>query len=228
MSLSYGMVFIAGLISFFSPCILPIFPSFVAYITGVHIKQESKAKHSIYPAVISFLLGFSLVFVMLGLSIGWIGQWLTEYQMWIRRIGGVLLIFWGILMLGIVRPSFLMKTFKFNFMEKHNGTRSVIGAFLIGLTFAAGWTPCIGPVLASVLTLSITEPNQAGIFMLLYIIGFSIPFIVFSAILHRIKGIVRYSNLIMKIGGILFVVMGLLLINNRLAMITAWLINFVK
>jgi cytochrome c-type biogenesis protein len=228
MSLSYGMVFIAGLISFFSPCILPIFPSFVAYITGVHIKQGTKAKHSIYPAVFSFLLGFSLVFVMLGVSIGWVGQWLTEYQIWIRRVGGVLLIFWGSLMLGILSPSFLMKTFKFNLTEKHNGTGGVIGAFLIGLTFAAGWTPCIGPVLASVLTISVTEPNQAGIFMLLYIIGFSIPFVVFSAILHRIKGIVRYSNLIMKIGGILFVAMGLLLITNRLAVITAWLISIGK
>jgi cytochrome c-type biogenesis protein len=228
MSLSYGMVFFAGLMSFFSPCILPIFPSFVAFITGVHINQGTKAKHSIYPAVISFLLGFSLVFVMLGLSIGWIGQWLTEYQVWIRKIGGVLLIFWGILMLGILRPTFLMRTFKFNITEKHSGTGGILGAFLIGLTFAAGWTPCIGPVLASVLTLGMTEPNQAGIFMLLYIIGFSIPFFVFSALLHRIKGIVRYSNLIMKIGGILFIVMGVLLITNRLAMITAWLINIVR
>jgi cytochrome c-type biogenesis protein len=224
-SLTYGVVWFAGLASFFSPCMLPIFPSFLAYITGTHVKRDQPiSRWTMLPHTVAFLLGFSTVFVLLGISIGFIGHWLLAYQTVIRQAGGVFLILWGAVMLGVIKPKFLMRTIK---IELPTGGRKagLLSAFLIGLTFAVGWTPCVGPILSSVLTLGVSQPNQAFIYMLIYITGFSVPFIVMALFVGKTKGLAKYSTIIMKIGGAIFIVMGILLFTNRLAKISAWLLT---
>jgi cytochrome c-type biogenesis protein len=224
LSLTIWVVFIGGLASFFSPCILPIFPSFIAYLTGVHVKQDTK--RSTLPYTIAFLIGFSAVFILLGISIGFMGPLLSKYDSIIRYVGGAFIIFWGVIMLGIIQPKIIMKTFMIS--PPNNGLGGILGAFFIGLTFAVGWTPCIGPILASVLTLSMTNPDQALVYMIFYVAGFSIPFLAFSIFVTKIKGMFKYTNAITKIGGILFILMGYLLITNQLSQITIWLVDTFK
>jgi cytochrome c-type biogenesis protein len=220
------LAFCAGFLSFISPCCLPLYPAFLSYITGVSVgelKEENvflrkrAMLHTIF-----FLIGFSIIFLALGLSTTFIGEMFVQYQSFIRRIGAILMVFFGFVIIGYIKPTFLMKDKKFTFKNRPSG---YIGSTLIGLGFAAGWTPCTGPILASVLSLSLTNPNAGLIYMTAYSLGFAIPFFILSFFVSKLNWIKKHSLKIMKIGGIIMIIMGVVLYFDWLSDLTSFLIT---
>ena len=206
------LAFGAGFLSFLSPCCLPLYPAFLSYITGMsvgEIKSENVMlqKRSMLHTLF-FLIGFSLIFIALGFGTTFLGTFFTDYQDLIRQIGAILIILFGLLIVGVFQPDFLMKESRFEFKNRPGG---YIGSILIGLAFAAGWTPCAGPLLGSVIALGATNPSAAMNYMFAYILGFAIPFFVLSFFVGKLKWIKKYSRHFMKIGGYLMIVMGVVL-----------------
>lgn len=157
---------------------------------------------------IFFLIGFSTIFVAIGFGASFIGRFFTDYQDLIRQLGALLIIVFGLVILGVFSPNFLMKDKKFTFQHKPSG---YIGSVLIGVSFAAGWTPCTGPILVSVIALAATNPESAIVYMLLYVLGFSVPFFTMSFFIGKLKWIKTHNVIFMKTGGSLMVLMGVLL-----------------
>ncbi|EOP98690.1 cytochrome c biogenesis protein CcdA [Bacillus cereus] len=206
------LAFGAGVLSFISPCSLPLYPAFVSYITGMSVsgvqqgntfRQKKALLHTIF-----FLIGFSTIFVAIGFGASFIGRFFTDYQDLIRQLGALLIIVFGLVILGVFSPNFLMKDKKFTFQHKPSG---YIGSVLIGVSFAAGWTPCTGPILVSVIALAATNPESAIVYMLLYVLGFSVPFFTMSFFIGKLKWIKTHNVIFMKTGGSLMVLMGVLL-----------------
>jgi cytochrome c-type biogenesis protein len=225
---SFIIAFLAGLLSFVSPCTLPLYPSYLSYITGISYEQmhdksnrgavrRTALTHSIF-----FVLGFSLIFVVLGASAGAIGDLFSRYSSLIRQIGGIMIILMGLFMAGILKLDFLMKQGKYQFKSRPVG---YLGAVLVGISFAAGWTPCMGPILASVLLLAANNPVSGWSLMLFYSLGFAIPFLLMAWTLSSMRWLLKYSGLLSKIGGLGMVVMGILLMSNAMTKITIWLTN---
>lgn len=202
----------AGFLSFVSPCCLPLYPAFLSYITGMsvgEIKEENAMMqrrsmlHTLF-----FLIGFSAIFIAIGFGTTLLGQFFQQYQDLIRQIGAIFVFIFGLLIVGIIKPEFLMKERRFEFKNRPSG---LLGSVLIGMAFAAGWTPCTGPILGAVWSLAVTNPNSAMVYMIAYILGFAIPFFVLSFFLGKMQWIRRNSAKIMKIGGVLMMVMGVVL-----------------
>ncbi|PWK07455.1 cytochrome c biogenesis CcdA family protein [Tumebacillus permanentifrigoris] len=226
---TFIIAFLAGLLSFVSPCVLPLYPSYLSYITGVTYDQMYGAErdtrtlrkkaltHSLF-----FVLGFSIIFVTLGFTSGTIGTIFMDYQVLIRQVGGILIIVMGLFMSGLIKIDFLMQTKKFQTRNKPVG---YLGAIVVGISFAAGWTPCVGPILASVLAIAATNPVSGGSLMLFYSLGFALPFIFLAYTLGSVRWLLKYSELITKIGGFGMVLMGILLITNGMTLITQWLLR---
>lgn len=213
------VAFGAGILSFVSPCVLPIYPAFISYITGMSyddIKTKGLSRNAILHTII-FLLGFSVIYMILGMGIGYISGMLINYQTLIRQLGAIIIIVFGLIILGVFQPQFLMKDRKINFKTKPTG---YIGTFLIGMAFAAGWTPCNGPIIAAIGTLAATNSSQALLYMLLYVLGFSIPFFVLTFFITKLQIIKKYNVAIMKFGGIIMIIMGILLFFDLLTEIT--------
>lgn len=213
------VAFGAGILSFVSPCVLPIYPAFISYITGMSyddIKNKGLSRNAILHTII-FLVGFSVVYMILGMGIGYISGMLINYQTLIRQLGAIIIIVFGLIILGVFQPQFLMKDHKINFKTKPAG---YIGTFLIGMAFAAGWTPCNGPIIAAIGTLAVTNSSQALLYMLLYVLGFSIPFFVLTFFISKLQIIKKYNIAIMKFGGIIMIIMGILLFFDLLTEIT--------
>ena len=169
MEITVFVAFGAGILSFVSPCVLPIYPAFISYITGMSyddIKTKGLSRNAILHTII-FLLGFSVIYMILGMGIGYISGMLINYQTLIRQLGAIIIIVFGLIILGVFQPQFLMKDRKINFKTKPTG---YIGTFLIGMAFAAGWTPCNGPIIAAIGTLAATNSSQALLYMLLYVL----------------------------------------------------------
>jgi cytochrome c-type biogenesis protein len=224
--LTLWLAFGAGVLSFISPCCLPLYPSFLSYITGVSVKDLKAGKglfqrqailHTLF-----FIIGFSIIFFALGLSASVVGDLFSTNQEWIRKLGGIMVATMGFVMLGIFSPKMLMKNKQFHLKSKPTG---YIGSILVGITYAAGWTPCIGPILAAVLTLGITNPDQALIYTVAYTVGFSIPFFIMAFFIGKMKWILRYSHIMMKIGGAMMVLTGVLLYTDQMTKITIYLIQ---
>ncbi|GIP35237.1 cytochrome c biogenesis CcdA family protein [Paenibacillus sp. J2TS4] len=224
--LSLWIVFGAGVLSFISPCCLPLYPSYLSYITGISVKDlqdgrgilERRAMlHTVF-----FMLGFSIIFIALGLSLSLVGSAFAEYQTLIRKLGGILVAVMGLIMLGILTPKALMKDRRFTFQSKPLG---YLGSVLVGVTYAAGWTPCVGPILAAVVALGVSNPDQALFYTVAYTIGFAIPFFVMAFFIGKMKWIMRHSGLIMKIGGGLMVITGILLYTDQMTKITIFFIE---
>lgn len=224
------LAFAAGVLSFVSPCCLPLYPSYLSYITGISVAQLKEKGRSVALTrltmvhTIFFLLGFSLVFYALGFTFSWIGQSFVAYKDLIRMLGAVLLIFMGLFLIGIIQPTWLMREKKWDVSKQGLG---YLSSFLIGISFAAGWTPCLGPILASVLAL-ITIKGQlvtGFVYISMYVLGFAIPFLLMAFFIGRTKALLRYSNLVMKIGGGLLIVFGILLYTDQLTTIIAWMTN---
>ena len=217
------IAFSAGLLSFASPCVLPLVPSYITYITGVSFKElsEGESRRRLRWLTIShsllFILGFSLIFVLMGASASYLGQALIQYQSWIMKIGGVLIIILGIHFTGLVSIPFLQMERRFELKKKPMG---YFGSFLVGIVFAAGWTPCVGPILSTILLYASTSKNfSTGIVLLAaYSMGLGIPFFIaslaFNTFLSAFDRIKRYMRVIMLVSGIFLILIGVLLITD--------------
>ncbi|TMN23656.1 cytochrome c biogenesis CcdA family protein [Lentibacillus cibarius] len=206
------IAFGAGLLSFVSPCVLPLYPAFLSYITGMsvnEIKDENKMlnRKSLLHTLF-FLLGFSLVFIMLGFGSSFISEFLEANRDVIRQIGAVVIVFFGLVIVGVFNFEFLMKDRKVTFKNRPTG---FVGTFLIGLSFSLGWTPCMGPILMVVISLAATNPDLGMVMMISYILGFSVPFFILSFFIGKLKWIKRNSSRITKIGGYIMIFMGIAL-----------------
>lgn len=219
------LAFGAGLLSFISPCTLPLYPAFLSYITGMSV-DELKSERGIFRknAIIHtllFLFGFSIVFLAIGLSTSIIGQFFLTYQDLLRQLGAVILVFFGLVLTGVLKFNFLLKDRSVQFQKRPAG---YLGSVLIGLGFAAGWTPCTGPILAGVIALGVTNPDMGLFYMIFYILGFSIPFLMMTLFIDKMTFIKRNVNRFMVFGGIIMIVMGVLLYFDWLTVIIDMLI----
>jgi cytochrome c-type biogenesis protein len=218
--------FIAGILTFLAPCTLPLVPGYLGFISGVSpadLDNPEKAKNARWQIVkngLLFILGFSIVFVILGALVGIAGQALSSYRTALMQIGGIFVIFFGLFMTGVFKLPFLQ-------MDKRMKMPSWLevgkpgSSFIIGAIFAFGWTPCVGPILGSVLLLASSTATIGSAILLLAVfsLGLAVPFILvaigFSSATKHIKSISRYLNVISIIGGIFLVALGILLLTNN-------------
>jgi cytochrome c-type biogenesis protein len=218
------VAFTAGILTFLSPCILPLIPSFIAYITGVSY-ADLKDTHNtqVHRKTIShtllFILGFSVVFILMGLTATVIGKALFAYQNVIRIGGGLLVIFFGLTISGVLKFGFMEKDHHLNI---HAKKATYFGSFLVGVTFAAAWTPCAGPIFGSILVIAGTEGNigQGVKLLSLYSAGIAVPFLLtamaintFLKFFNKFKKAMGYIN---KAAGAMLVVIGILILTNSL------------
>jgi cytochrome c-type biogenesis protein len=232
-TVTLAMAFVAGLLSFASPCVLPIVPSFLGFISGMSFEEmtspSTERKMPVLFYTLWFVAGFSLVFIALGASATAVGGLLLRYQTELRMVGGALIIILGLQFMGLFKIGFLQLERRFHLKSKPLGT---VGAFLVGVTFALGWTPCVGPILGSVLMVAASEADVSrGVLLLgLYSLGFALPFVGAAAAINAFLSTYRrFSRHIPKIifaSGAFLVVVGILLLTNRFALIaetlTAW------
>ncbi|QHZ54485.1 cytochrome C biogenesis protein CcdA [Brevibacillus sp. NSP2.1] len=169
-----------------------------------------------------FITGFSIVFVALGLSTSLLGSLFSDYQELVRQIGGILLVLLGLIMVGFFKTEMLMKSWK---IEVKNRPLGYFGSVIVGVTYAAGWTPCVGPILSSIIVLGVTNPTNAIYYTLAYTLGFAIPFFLMTFFISKINAIAKYSERFMKIGGAFMILFGILLYTNKMTDITVFLIR---
>jgi len=226
---SFPMAFLAGILSFLSPCVLPLVPSYVSFITGASFEDltgavdRKRIRFLTITNSLAFILGFSVIFVALGASSSFLGRFLLDYQEWIRTVGGIIVIVFGLFVAGILRLDFLLRDRKFHLSGKPVG---YFGTFLIGMTFAAGWTPCIGPILGTILVYASSKGSAAYGFKLLavYSLGLGLPFFVSSLAINSFlsysKILLRYMRGIMIASGMLLVAFGIILLTNQIGRIS--------
>ena len=206
-----GAVYVAGLLSFFSPCIFPLLPVYIGMLS-------TSGKKSIIKTVV-FVIGLSTSFVLLGFGAGSIGSFLMSKTF--RVISGVIVIIFGIIQMEIVKIPFLERTKLVDIKGKEND--SIWGAFLLGFTFSLGWTPCVGPILASILFISSGggNPYYWALTMFIYVLGLATPFVILSLsskyVLAKVSAIKKHLGIMKKIGGLLIIIMGILLLTDKLS-----------
>jgi len=232
---SVGVVvaFSAGLFSFLSPCVLPLFPSYVSFITGMSVSDltadlTGAARRRVLLHAVAFVLGFSLVFVGLGASFSAAGQFLLDYSDLIRRVGGALIVVFGLYIAGVLRVGMFGRTAQLQIREKPAG---YLGSLAVGITFAIGWTPCVGPILGAILSLAGTaETVQRGIGLLVaYSAGLGVPFllsaIALGSFLRFFKRYRPFIPVMERAAGVLLVVVGVLVFTNYYVVLNSWAIS---
>lgn len=225
----------AGILSFLSPCTLPIFPAYLSYITGMSVKElennkDIKIRSKLLIHSLFFLLGVSTVFIGLGIGVSFLGQWIQgmltgESGLFIQRIAGIFIIVMGLFVAGWINITSFMKEKRLRFTKKPVG---YLGTVFVGMGFAAGWTPCIGPIFASILVVAASNPAQGSLYTIMYVIGFALPFLVLTFFLGSTRWIVRQSQKIMKVGGAIMILMGVLLFTGQMARISNFLLKLVQ
>lgn len=235
MGQSVGVVvaFTAGLFSFLSPCVLPLFPSYLSFITGMSVSDLSaelspSARRRVLLHAVVFVLGFSIVFVALGASFSAAAQLLLDYREWIRRVGGALIVIFGLYIAGVFRLGVFARTAQWQIREKPAG---YVGSFIVGVTFAIGWTPCVGPILGAILSLAGTsETVQRGIGLLVaYSAGLGLPFLLsavaLGAFLRFFKRYRPFIPVMERAAGVLLVVVGVMVFTNYYVVLNSWAIS---
>ena len=225
--LEFLIAFGAGLISFLSPCVLPLIPGYISYISGQSLQNilESK-KINIFPLIL-FCLGFSSVFVILGASASFLGQALLQNSEVLRIIAGIIIIIFSLQLLGLINISYLNFEKRFDAKE----SRNVLFPYIIGLAFGFGWTPCIGPILGSILALASIEEtlSRAILLLIFYSLGLAIPFVLSGYLIQRFllfsKNFKKNINIISKSGGIILLITGILILTNQLQAIGFYIIE---
>lgn len=206
------LAFGAGFLSFISPCTLPLYPAFLSYITGMSFNELKDERGMLQKRAILhtlfFLLGFSIIFIAIGFGASLAKEFFVNYQDLLRQVGAILIVVFGLMIVGLLQVDFLMKDRKIEFKNRPSG---YFGSMLIGLAFAAGWTPCTGPILMSIIALAGTNPDSGMFYMLAYYFGFAIPFFVLSFFISRMNWIRKHSQKIVKIGGYIMIAVGIVL-----------------
>ena len=225
---TYSIAFLYGLLSFFSPCVLPLIPSYFCFITGLSLEEltiapKAAIRRKIMLSTLAFVLGFSLVFIILGASASYVGALLAEHKSIIRIVGGALIILFGLHLAGILRiPAFQYEK-RLHIRQK---PLHLMGTFLVGMAFGAGWTPCIGPILGSLLVLAQDKETvgQGMRLLSIYSVGLALPFILLSAGINyllvftsKTKKVLRYAN---PVAGIILVLTGILLVTDKLRLLS--------
>ncbi|WP_075484735.1 cytochrome c biogenesis CcdA family protein [Candidatus Pelagibacter communis] len=223
----YLIAFGAGLISFLSPCVLPLIPGYISYISGQSLQEILNKKEINFLPLILFCLGFSTVFVLLGASASFLGQTLLQNSEILRIVAGIVIIIFSLQLIGIINITYLNFEKRFDAKE----SRNILFPYIIGVAFGFGWTPCIGPILGSILALASIEEtlSRAVILLILYSLGLAIPFVLSGYLIQRFllfsKNFRKNINLISKIGGIILLVTGILILTNQLQAIGFYIIE---
>ncbi len=218
--------FVGGVLSFLSPCVLPLVPSYLGFLTGMTAEEMQVDRRRVFVHALWFVAGFSVIFVILGATASALGSLLQQYQTWIARIGGVILILFGLYLLGVIKPAFLMRERRLQLADKPLG---YLGSAFVGVAFGAAWTPCIGPILGAILTLAAAQASVAhGTFLLfVYALGLAIPFLLTALALERFltwfKRFRQYIVWVERIAGIMLVILGVLLLTDRFTLLAGYL-----
>ena len=225
------IAFTAGVFSFLSPCVLPLVPSYLTFVTGMSLEdlQGGVNRKATFVHASLFVLGFSLIFVLLGASASFLGQFFRQYEVWIARIGGGIIILLGLHMAGVFRWTALMRERRVHLNDKPAGYLGTLG---VGMAFGAGWTPCIGPILGAILTYGFSQDTMwAGVGLLsVYSLGLAVPFLLAALALDRFlqtfKRFRHWIPIVEKASGILLIFLGLLLLTGRFTILSGWLTRF--
>lgn len=235
---SIPLAFMGGILSFISPCVLPLVPSYISFVTGISFEEltaeedNKKLKKVILFNSLMFILGFSTVFVViLGSSAQLLGNLFMEYQDVVRKIGGLAIILLGIHIIGIINFRILQRDKRLHFFrEKPSG---MLGSFLVGIGFAAGWTPCIGPILSAIFAVAATSesPWSGMVLFIAYSVGLAIPFLLTSlginTFLRHFNKLKKHMRAVSIVTGIFLIATGLLIFTNSLGIIASYLNSFI-
>ena len=223
------IAFGAGLISFLSPCVLPLIPGYISYISGSSLNELIEKKNvNIFP-IILFAIGFSIVFISFGATASFLGSLILNNSYYLRIVSGIIIIVFSLHILGIINLNFLNYE-KRIYTEKKSG---IFSSLLVGMAFGFGWTPCIGPILGSILALASTEQslNRGILLLVFYSLGLAIPFILSGYLIQKFlvfsKNIKSKMNIILKSGGALLLITGILIITNQLQAIGFYLLKYI-
>lgn len=212
-------VFLAGIVSFLSPCVLPLVPGFLGYLSGTALNDPTRNRWKIFFNSVFFVLGFSLVFALLGVLLNTVLESVSfTVQEWLARIGGAIIILFGLYLVGLLKIGFLNRDHSIHVKRKFGIT--YITSFVFGAAFAVGWTPCVGAVLGSVLALTITQPGSAFLLLTMYSLGLGLPFLLVGLFSDKAMGLIaklgphlKWFNIIV---GILLIIIGILIFTQTL------------
>ena len=220
------VAFSAGLLSFLSPCVLPLVPSYVTFITGMSLEDVQRTRRTAMAHALLFVLGFTLIFLALGAGATALGSVLRVYRDWIARIGGALVIVFGLYLLGVFNVGAFARERRVHLADKPVG---YLGTVLVGIAFGAGWTPCIGPILGSILTLSASSADLGRGLQLLgaYSLGLAVPFVLAAALVDRFLAVSarlkRHMVWVSRISGVLLIAVGLLMVTDYFTILASYL-----
>jgi cytochrome c-type biogenesis protein len=226
-----AVAFFAGLVSFLSPCVLPLVPGYISIVSGSSLDQlkardkDASLLRTVLLSSVMFIVGFSITFILLGASATWLGEVLVSRRYLLDKIAGLVLIVFGIHVLGIVKINALYQDKRFHNVEKPRG---VVGAFVLGLAFAFGWTPCLGPILAGILTIASTKQTVTDGMLLLgvYSAGLGIPFLLTSLALNQFLSFYgrfkKHFHAVEMVSGALVIAVGVLMITGNLTRLASW------
>ena len=225
-SIGIAISFTAGLLSFLSPCVLPLIPSYVSFITGLSLDDLQGSRRIALTHSLLFVTGFTLVFLALGATATVLGRALFQYRDWVGRVGGLLVIVFGLYLLGVFRIGAFARERRVHVATKPLG---YLGTIVVGMAFAAGWTPCIGPILGAVLTYTASSADLGrGLMLLLaYSLGLAVPFLLAAVMIDRFMTLFqRYRGAMVwmsRISGVLLLLVGLLMITGSMSVMSTWL-----
>jgi cytochrome c-type biogenesis protein len=225
------IAFTAGVLSFLSPCVLPLVPSYLTFVTGMSLEdiQEGVDRRATFIHSTLFVIGFSSIFILLGASASFLGQFFRHYEVWIARVGGGVIIVLGLHLAGVFRLTPLLHEKRVYLKDKPAGYLGTIG---VGMAFGAGWTPCIGPILGAILTYGMTQDTMwAGVGLLsVYSLGLAVPFLLASLALDRFlltfQRFRRWIPVVERASGVLLIVLGILLLTGQFTVLAGWLNRF--
>jgi len=216
--------FTAGIASFFSPCLLPMIPAYIFYISGIDdVEAIKENKSKVLKRTLGFIIGFTFVFIIMGLSASYIGRIFISYRNVFLKLSGFIIIVFGLNLMGIVNLKSLSREKRFKSPRKVNG---ILSSGLMGMAFAGGWTPCFGPILGTILFMASLEESmiQGGVLLFIYSLGMAIPFIITAIFINKLTFFMtkyeKVLNIIPYIGGIILMVFGLLIFFDKLVIVS--------
>ncbi len=220
------VAFAAGLVSFISPCVLPLVPSYLTFITGISLEDVQSSRRFALLHAVLFVIGFSIVFVTMGVAASAVGRVLLVHRIWVARVGGVIIILFGLYLAGAFNLSFLGRDTRVHLRNKPFG---YFGTVIVGMAFGAGWSPCLGPILGAILTYAATAGDAArgAVLLSAYSLGLAVPFLISAVALEELIGFAQRNRArlawLTRASGVLLVIVGLLLVTGYLTVLTGML-----